>query len=108
MTKIEVNINDDDWTMLCQGHAGFASLGNDIVCAAISTLTQTLLNHLLDKDIECDYHIENGYLWIRSKGAESIKVLDVIMTGLRLVEVSYPQYLKIEKGCTTESNNPLQ
>lgn len=45
------------------GHAGYAKTGNDIICAAVSALTQGLI-HSLDAltDDEISYHIANGHV----------------------------------------------
>ena len=45
------------------GHAGYAKTGNDIICAAVSAVTQGLI-HSLDAltDDEISYHIANGHV----------------------------------------------
>jgi len=98
MTRIELAKAEGEFSILCQGHAGYASVGNDIVCAAISTLTQTLIKYMLDRDIDCKFKVNSGYLWIYGKGCT--QAYDTIVAGLEMIEYSYPQYIEISKGCT--------
>lgn len=48
MTKVTIHKNKsgDYLGFLCEGHAGFAKRGEDIVCAAISVLTINTINSL--------------------------------------------------------------
>ena len=43
MTKITYYRTEDAFEVRLDGHAGYAGYGNDIVCASLSTLIQTLL-----------------------------------------------------------------
>lgn len=45
------------------GHAGYAEIGKDIICAAVSVLAQGLV-HSLEAltDDEISYHIANGHV----------------------------------------------
>lgn len=108
MTHIELSNESNEWSIECKGHAGYASVGNDIVCAAISTLTQTLIEYLLEQDIEVSYHANNGYLWIYCDDPKSQVARDVIVSGLKLVAMSYNQYIKIVEGCPINRKFPLQ
>lgn len=86
--------------MECRGHAGYASAGQDIVCAAISVLTETLAMYLCEKKEDIHVNVAAGYIYIRCKGEKSIDAFEMTLTGLKSVEANYPQYLSIEKGCT--------
>ncbi len=89
-----------------QGHAGAAEPGQDIVCAAISALTQTVLlglnTYLTVKPV---WELEdNGYLecWLPESlsGADAEKaalLLGTLELGLQCMEESYGQYLKVSK-----------
>lgn len=46
MTTIGIN---SDW-IIVRGHSGYAEPGKDIVCAAISTLTEATYNYLVATD----------------------------------------------------------
>ncbi|MBQ3668597.1 MAG: ribosomal-processing cysteine protease Prp [Clostridia bacterium] len=58
------------------GHAGFAAYGKDIVCAAISSLTQSTANGITDivkadADVKCD--ADTGYLELMLKENRDIQ-----------------------------------
>ena len=46
MTTVGIN---SDW-IIVRGHSGYAEPGKDIVCAAISTLTEATYNYLIATD----------------------------------------------------------
>ena len=48
MTTITITKTSSDKyrSIECNGHAGFADYGNDIVCAAVSVLTINLINSI--------------------------------------------------------------
>lgn len=46
MTEITINHSEDEYKVSIKGHAGFATAGHDIVCAAVSTLTFFMANWL--------------------------------------------------------------
>lgn len=100
MTRVEYAREDGKFSLLCLGHAGYADVGNDIVCAAISTLVQTLVAY---KD-DLDFKIQAGSFWAYGDASEADAL---IITGLELIESAYPQYIEVIKGCPTISKNPL-
>lgn len=100
MTKIEYAIKGNEFSIECKGHAGYANAGNDIVCAAISTLTQTMLNYCIEHDLGIRYHIDNGYIWMYSNDEDALKILEYTLCGLQMIESEFPQYIQLSKGCT--------
>ena len=98
MTRIDINKDGAEFSILCQGHAGYADPGNDIVCSAISILIQTLIAYMDDREFECQYKINSGYAYIYGKNC--INAFNVIQTGLELIASNYPKHIKITKGCT--------
>ena len=89
-----------------EGHSGFGKNGEDIVCAGISTLAYTLLNCMLDEESSGNIKlirniVRDGYICLeieyfdfskaRIKGA-----IDACITGLLMLEESYPQYIKFK------------
>lgn len=63
---IAINITRTGLTV--DGHAGYAEIGNDIICAAVSALTQGLVHSLkaLTND-EISYRIAGGHVDIEYK-----------------------------------------
>lgn len=108
MTRVRYEIWEDEFILECKGHAGYADAGNDIVCAGISTLVQTLTSYLPEITDKEEIKISSGEVFCMAKGAEALTCFKMILAGLRMLESSYPQYLQITEGCTIKSENPLQ
>ena len=51
MTTVTYYEENDEISVRIKGHAGYDEKGSDIVCAAISTLGQTLLAYLMRSSI---------------------------------------------------------
>ena len=71
------------------GHAGFAQLGKDPVCAGASVLAMTTVQCV--KTME-----EAGQL--RKKAHIVIRLFRVAETGMRLLTEAYPGYITIRSG----------
>ena len=75
--------------VIIRGHAGYAEPGKDIVCAAVSILVATFIN-ICDANIIED---EPDYMELDWKEGTDT---NFFMTGLRLIENTYPGHVKIE------------
>lgn len=99
MTKISyIEKDGDEFIVECKGHAGFAEAGNDIVCAGISTLVQTLVAYLPEVTDTFNARIDKGDVFITAKGRDAFICYKMMMEGLRLMESGFPQYLQIVEG----------
>ncbi len=89
-----------------KGHTGFAYHGEDIVCSAVSVLTQTAVigfREVLKLDISI--RIKNGYLKCELPNIESNElwkqcqlIMNVLYSGLQAVLKEYgEEYLRIEE-----------
>ena len=88
-----------------QGHTGYAEAGEDIVCAAVSALTQTTLNGLqnvLKAPVMFEIDDEAALLEARlTPQATEAQVeaaqllLKTLLEGLRAIERSYPRNVRI-------------
>ncbi|MBU5592727.1 ribosomal-processing cysteine protease Prp [Clostridium sp. MSJ-4] len=85
------------------GHAGYASEGEDIVCAAISALSQSVIIGLEEVlYIKPDYNIKDGFLCmsIRDNSIEDIEksqvLLKTFLKSLQSISVSYVGYITIQ------------
>lgn len=80
------------------GHAGYAPPGQDIVCAAISTLTQTLLQALsaLTAD-KIQSSISPGRVDIAhgNLSADAQLLVDSFFVGCRMVADAYPDCVRV-------------
>ena len=85
------------------GHAGMAPQGQDLVCAAVSALTQGALFALKHYQVSFRYRQEdeNGVLCclVRETQNGKVQTADVVLTaalqGLLAVESQFPQCLRV-------------
>ncbi|MBO4563100.1 MAG: ribosomal-processing cysteine protease Prp [Clostridia bacterium] len=88
-----------------KGHSDYAEQGSDIVCAAISALTQTAYLGITELvGAEVDFSVSDGALRLKllpSVGGEKREkaelILGTMLLGLRSVEENYSDHLKIVK-----------
>lgn len=89
------------------GHAGYANPGEDIVCSAISVLTQTAiiaLNRVCEiEEHKIEYSIRDGYLSLklfdalsRCKRDKASIVLETMLVGLESLEEQYPEFITLK------------
>jgi uncharacterized protein YsxB (DUF464 family) len=102
---IEIKVKRDDKgnpvNIEIQGHALFAPHGNDIVCAAVSVLTQTIIFALEDLvGLKLPVKMEEGYLLITppaKMGKEQEEkchlLLETMLLGLEETAKAYPRYI---------------
>ena len=88
----------------CRGHAEYADAGEDIVCAAVSALTQGTLNGLLNVlKAPVDYHIDekDGSLTAalgevpEGKRAGAQLLLQTLASALQMIEADYARFLRV-------------
>lgn len=88
----------------CRGHADFADAGEDIVCAAVSALTQGTLNGLLNVlKAPVAYNIDekDGVLTAslgdvpENKRAGAQLLLQTLVSALRMIEADYARHVRV-------------
>lgn len=87
-----------------EGHAGYADAGEDIVCAAVSALTQSavlgLAQHLR---MRLDVEQRPGWLQcilcddVDTRSAGGAAVLETMVLGLENIAQQYPQQLRVRE-----------
>ena len=86
--------------IIIKGHANFAPIGQDIVCAGVSTLVQTLIQSIeeLTAD-EIEYVMSPGTVDIKfgNLSEQSKLLIDSFFVGLRLIADEYPENVAILK-----------
>lgn len=86
------------------GHAGYAPVGQDIVCAAVSALVATFLASVeeltIDK-IEATVNKQGQIQTIqyRNLSAQGQVLLDSFFVGIRMIADSYPANVRIAQAC---------
>ena len=82
-----------------EGHANWASTGGDIVCAALSAVSYTLLGFLLNAsaDIEeLSQEVDSGRVVILCRGNERIDTaFEMALIGYLQIEKQYPHHVGV-------------
>lgn len=92
MTKIEIDL--EKGTLTAKGHAGYAGHGQDVVCAAVSALTQTAAAAAKRQGGEAK--VADGYIEIHCDMAPFRLVLEAITEGLRMIARQYPLHVRVK------------
>ena len=100
---IQIHIDVEGMRLEAKGHAGYAPPGQDIVCAAVSTLVYTLAQNLmlmLHPD-EYSAKFEEGYAYIEAHPPEASAercrgVFMTIANGLNMLAAQNDQYIQLE------------
>lgn len=83
---------------VAQGHAGYAENGYDIVCAAVSTLTQATVVGIVEVlKVQAKTHSAFGYLdcIVEERIDEIQTLMQVLHLSLLKTEELYGNYLKV-------------
>ena len=85
-----------------RGHSGFAEKGNDIVCAAVSTLMQALIFGLSEvaKVNGADYHVNDRMpimrvTWPEAESMNISLLTKTISESLKIIARDNPGHVKI-------------
>ena len=105
MIKVEMMQTDKGYSVAASGHAGYAPKGQDIVCAAVSVLLQTLANKVEDAarqgllESSCVQHGESFVVQAKpSGGMNGIMVAawyDFVEEGLSELAGQYPDHVEL-------------
>jgi uncharacterized protein YsxB (DUF464 family) len=98
MVKVTINKNEDIIEEITiAGHAGYAAKGEDIVCAAVSSIAITSVNDINALDDSVNYVENDGYLKITVKKDTEInqKILNNMVVTLQELESQYPKNILV-------------
>lgn len=93
---IEISRTENSITIL--GHAEFAELGKDIVCAGISALVQTLIQSIEELTADAiQYDMQPGTVDIKfgDLSEEAQLLVNSFFIGVQMIANTYPQNVKI-------------
>ena len=76
-------------SMRVYGHAGYAEKGSDIVCAAVSALSQALAKYVCD-NCGGSAIIDSGELTVICEDDRAVPCFDLIADGIKTIARSYP------------------
>ena len=93
MIQITYNEMGDMMFLRAEGHAKFAPKGQDIVCAAVSTLMQTLAYSLDSGTVTCAD--DRKLMVVQAKqGTDSLAKFELVTDGLILLADAYPEHVR--------------
>ena len=94
MIKAYVSLKNNKYlSFSCTGHAGYGYKGNDIVCAAVSTLVINTAN-AIEKLTDCDFKAENKsdeitYVFNSVPDEKASLLMDTLVLGLKEIQKEY-------------------
>lgn len=93
MIQITYNEMGDMMFLRAEGHANFAPKGQDIVCAAVSALMQTLAYSLDSGTVTCAD--DRNLMVVQAKqGTDSLAKFELVTDGLILLADAYPEHMR--------------
>lgn len=93
MIQITYNEMGDMMFLRAEGHADFAPKGQDIVCAAVSALMQTLAYSLDSGTVTCAD--DRNLMVVQAKqGTDSLAKFELVTDGLILLADAYPEHVQ--------------
>ena len=103
MFKITIlrNKNQEYRGFRCEGHAGFASAGSDIVCAAVSALVTNTINsveELTEDDFFGEIDENNAVIAIEFNDVPSREaklLMDSLILGIQGIQQEHKKYVKL-------------
>lgn len=106
MTKVTITKQDYHITKVeCSGHTEYANQGEDIVCAALSSIVQTALLGLMQvAGIPAEFKRDEatGYLLIeipelnKRLRHDADMILETMLTGINDLHLSYSDFIELE------------
>ncbi len=99
MIKVNIKGKDVIDKITVKGHSGYAFEGQDIVCAAVSSIVITSVNAMIRIDSEAVNFDENNGVTINIlKHDETIdKLILNLIELLKELEKKYPKYIEIRR-----------
>ena len=102
MTKITIKRNKNGHEIICDGHAYEAHKADgNLVCAAVSTIAQTIAYYLYNNTDKADGDItlKDGFFYASYiTNYDDIKNgVEAILSGFALISDSYPDIVKISE-----------
>lgn len=105
MTTIIYNHKNENHELIIKGHAGYAEAGEDIVCAAISILTYTLVEAIDENTLKSPPTVvlNSGDTLIRvkpknEKEAEICGIFSVVCAGFNILSKNFPENVIFFRG----------
>ncbi len=98
MTTLTLLKHQQQWIgFRCEGHSGYAEEGEDIVCAAISSMTQFCICCAEEFKIPIKYCEDEAYLECSLLEADAIfnGLLETLKKCVSQLAEDYPEYIRL-------------
>ena len=108
MTKVNITKNNqgDIVEIVCDGHTGYGVAGEDIVCAALSSIVQTAVLGLFsvaEINLEFKRNEKQGYLFMRlpnditeEQNQKAQIILKTVLLGINDLYEGYSDFIELE------------
>ena len=93
-----IEIKRSDNKIIVSGHAGYSTIGQDVVCAAISTLLQAFywsMEELTNDEIKADFRPGNAVIEYGNLSKEATLLVDSFFVGVKMVAGEFPDYVRV-------------
>ena len=93
-----IEISCKNGSLTIKGHAEYAAIGKDIVCAGVSVLAQTLIQSLEELTTDkIKYDISPGWVDIKhgNLSGRGQLLMDSFFIGVQMIADEYPDNVKI-------------
>lgn len=94
-----ITVNMTTNTIKVRGHANYAPHGQDIVCAGVTALTQTLvesLETLTGNEIKCDMSPGRVDIEIGNPDEDAQLLMDSFLVGIEMIADEFPEHIRVE------------
>lgn len=96
MVKVRFTREGNTAGLTVSGHAGYAPIGQDIVCAAVSMLSLTAAARISALEQVRELHMQEGSMELCCTATPQVlDVLATIRTGFELLADRYPSYISL-------------
>ncbi len=79
------------------GHAGYAEKGQDIVCAAVSSAVQTIINSITDVfKLKAEVNVGENEISLASSDLTASKLIESLLIQLKAISEEFPKNIQIK------------
>lgn len=95
-----INIEHSDHCITVTGHAGYAPIGQDIVCAGVSALVTafvTSVEELTTDEIQADMTAGNAVIRYGNLSARAQLLMDSFFLGVGMIADEYGEFVQVTR-----------
>lgn len=95
-----INIEQTDGCITVTGHAGYAPIGHDIVCAGVSALVTAFVasvEELTTDEIQADITAGNAVIRYENLSARAQLLMDSFFLGVGMIADEYGEFVQVTR-----------